>query len=276
MNRQYILLEFKCAFLLTSPSRGCKIGDGNSLLTLAGVEAASFFGTVITMANDSHKPLGGQLLAESERSAFYAWAHAHGFTRLNSSCEDLAEELWRDREGKVMSAGRIVSEHADWRVPPGEEVTESRRKPMVPPFTSVNRVEWSRLLPTVTLAMIMIGAVQLVIDSHHAAALTPSNQSASPLVESGDRTNLGLTVTTLSNQFQIRWNRESQAILASDHGVMKITVNGITEAVPFDPAQLRDGYLAYGPKTSDVSIRLEVTGQDGAMTSESVRSVTIP
>jgi hypothetical protein len=222
------------------------------------------------MANHPHKPLDAQPLSESERSAFYAWAHSQGFTRLNASCEDLAEELWRDREGKIISAGRIVGEHADWRVPP-EEVTESHRKPTVPPFTSMNRVEWLRLLPTATLGMIMVGAY-----SHHAAALPPSTQSTPPLAESGARTNLGLMVTALSNQLQIRWNRESPAILASDHGVMRITENGITEVVPFDPAQLRGGYVAYGPKTNDVSIRLQVTGKDGAMTSESVRLVAIP
>ncbi len=240
------------------------------------MEAASFFGTVTTMANDPHKQLDTQLPSESERSAFYAWAHAQGFTRLNASCEDLAEELWRDREGKIISAGRIVGEHADWRVPPREEVTESRRKPTVPLFASVNRVEWLRLLPTAALGMIIVGVLHLVIDSHHAAAPAPSNQSTPPLVESDDRTNLGLTVTALSNQFQIHWNRASRAILASDHGVMRITENGITEAVPFDPTQLRDGYVAYGPKTNDVSIRLEVTGKDGAMTSESVRLVASP
>lgn len=228
------------------------------------------------MANDSRKSLDTQLLSESERSAFYAWAHAQGFTRLNASFEQLGEELWRDAKGKIVSAGRIVDEHPDWRVPPGEQTTESRRKPTVPPFTSVNRLKWLRLMPTATLAMIMVGVLQLAIDSHHAAALPPSNPSTPPLVESGDRTNLGLTVTALSNQLQIRWNRESSAILASDHGVMRITENDITEAVPFDPAQLRDGYVAYGPKTNDVNIRLEVTGRDGATTSESVRSVALP
>jgi hypothetical protein len=228
------------------------------------------------MANDPLKPIDAQLLSESERSAFYAWAHAQGFARLNASCEDLSEELWRDREGKIISGGRIVGEHADWKVPPGEEVTKSRRKPTVPPFTSTNRVAWARLLPTATLGMIIVGVLQFAIDSHHGAALPPSNQSKPPLVESADRTNLGLTVSALSNQIQIRWNRESQAIVASDHGVMRITENGITEVVPFYPTQLRDGYMAYGPKTNDVSIRLQVTGKDGAMTSESVRLVAIP
>ena len=223
-----------------------------------------------TTANSPHKPLNAQPLSESERSAFYAWAHEQGFTRLNASCEDLAEELWRDREGKIISGGRIVAEHAHWKVPRGDESPKAR-KPTVPPFTSVNRVEWLRLLPTAALGMIMVGAY-----SPHAAAPPPSTQSTPPMVESGDRTNLGLTVTALSNQLQVRWNRESPAILASDHGVMRITENGITEAVPFDPAQLRDGYVAYGPKTNDVSIRLAVTGKDGAMISESVRLVATP
>lgn len=228
------------------------------------------------MANDSQKPRDAQPLSESERPKFYAWAHAQGFTRLNASCEDLAEELWRDREGKIISGGRIFGEHADWRVPAAEEVKEPRRKPAVPRFMTMNRVEWLRLLPTATLGMILVGVLQLAIDSHHAAGPSASNQSTPPLNESGDGTNLGLTVTALANQYQIRWNRESRAILASDHGVMRITENGITEVVPFDPTQLRDGYVAYGPKTNDVSIRLQVSGKDGAMTSESVRLVALP
>jgi len=75
---------------------------------------------------------------------------------------------------------------------------------------------------------------------------------------------------------EIRWNRESAAIATSDKAVIKITEDGRTEVVPFDQTQLRDGYVAYTPKTSDVSIRLEVTGKDGATTSESIRSVAIP
>jgi hypothetical protein len=228
------------------------------------------------MANDARKPLDGPLLSESERSAFYAWAHGRGFTRLNASSEDLAEELWRDRDGKIISAGRIVGEHAGWRVPRGDKAPESRGKPTAPPLASANRVNWPRLIPTAALGMIVVWVLQLAIDSPHATAPSSARQSAPPKAESSDRTNLGLTVTALSNQFQIRWNRQSRAILASDHGVMRITENGITEVVPFDPGQLRDGYVAYGPKTNDVSIRLQVTGKDGAMTSESVRLVAIP
>ena len=74
------------------------------------------------MANDSRKSLDTQLLSESERSAFYAWAHAQGFTRLNASFEQLGEELWRDAKGKIVSAGRIVDEH-----PTGGSHLENRR-----------------------------------------------------------------------------------------------------------------------------------------------------
>jgi hypothetical protein len=100
--------------------------------------------------------------------------------------------------------------------------------------------------------------------------------AAPPPTEAVAAAGLGLTVTTHSHQLEIRWNRESAVIQASDRGTMKITDDGITESVPFDQSQLRDGYVAYAPKTSDVSIRLEVTGKDGDTTSESIRSVAIP
>ncbi len=114
-----------------------------------------------------------------------------------------------------------------------------------------------------------------------AAASVPTESSASeiaapsPSAPNNDN-ELGLNVTPRQHQLEIRWNRNSAAIAESDRGVMKITEDGITEAVPFDPTQLRDGYVAYTPKTSDVNIRLEVTGKDGGTTSESIRSVAIP
>jgi len=46
--------------------------------------------------------------------------------------------------------------------------------------------------------------------------------------------------------------------------------------VPFEARELREGYVAYTPKTNDVSIRFEVTGADGAATTESIRVVAIP
>lgn len=136
-----------------------------------------------------------------------------------------------------------------------------------------DRIRWSRLLPTAALMVVGIGALQLATSSNRTAA---AEVAAPAAAEAGSETRLGLTVTSRQQQLDIRWNRESPVIAASDKGVMRITEDGITEVVPFDQDQLRDGYVAYTPKTNDVSIRLEVTGKDGGATSESIRSVAIP
>jgi hypothetical protein len=134
------------------------------------------------------------------------------------------------------------------------------------------------LLPTAALAIIAVGAVQLTMSSRRTVAETPTQTetAASGTAPVSDENALALTVTPLPRQLDIRWNRESEAIKESKEGVMRITEDGITEALPLDQNQLRDGYVAYAPKTTDVSIRLEVTGRNGQTTSESVRSVAIP
>jgi hypothetical protein len=43
-----------------------------------------------------------------------------------------------------------------------------------------------------------------------------------------------------------------------------------------DARELQEGYVAYTPKTNDVSIRFEVTAVNGAATAESIRVVAIP
>jgi len=120
-------------------------------------------------------------------------------------------------------------------------------------------------------------AVAAAPSATESAASETSTSAALPMAMGAETENgLALSVTSRQHQLEIRWNRESAAIAASDQGVMKITDDGITEAVPLDPSQLRDGYVSYTPKTTDVNIRLEVTGRDGGTTSESVRAVAIP
>jgi hypothetical protein len=186
--------------------------------------------------------------------------------------------------GFPLDASQLADGHPGWRYPNPLEGTQPAARPWsprtqvpeqttpLPPAHSsgVERIRWSRLLPTAALMVICIGALQLATNSNRTVAAAPA------LTEPGNETRLGLTLTTRPHQLEIRWNRESAAIAACDKGVMRITDNGITEVVPFDQGQLRDGYVAYTPKTNDVSIRLEVTGQDGGATSESIRSVAIP
>jgi hypothetical protein len=196
--------------------------------------------------------------------------------------------------GFPLDAGQLASGHPGWRYPnpldptqpaaiqppPLPRPPEPEPVPASPFSSSEDRIRWSRLLPTAALVVICIWALQYAMNSNRttAAASAPTETSASEIAASppNNENDLGLNVTPRQHQLEIRWNRNSAAIAESDRGVMKITEDGITEAVPFDQTQLRDGYVAYTPKTSDVNIRLEVTGKDGGTTSESIRSVAIP
>lgn len=227
------------------------------------------------MADDSRKvPKAGTIL-ESERAAFYLWAVKRGFTRLHHASDEIIEELWRDRAGVMKSAGRIVSEHPDWRQSDSEVTTAPPRKPAMWVLTSQEARRWLGLFPTMALVIIIVGAFLRATDSRETTAAS-SRETAQSSPVPGDRVGLGLTVTSRSNQLEIRWNKASAAITESVRGVLKITDDGITEALPFDQAEFHDEYVTYTPKTNDVSIRLEVTGKDGGTISESVRSVRIP
>jgi hypothetical protein len=230
----------------------------------------------LTMADDSRKIPNAETLLESDRAAFYAWTAKRGFTRLNQTNDEINEELWRDRQGVMKSAARLVSEHPNWRQPDPEAAAAPTPKaaPAPKPAMRVPDSEeagrWLRLIPTMALAIIMVGAFQRTTDSR--VAIAPSLETA-PLSRGDD---LGLTVTSRSNQLEIRWNKASAAMTGSIGSVLKITDDGITEALPFDQGRFQEEFVAYTPKTNDVSIRLEVTGRDGGRTSESVRAVTIP
>jgi hypothetical protein len=214
--------------------------------------------------------------------------------------------------GFPFDAGRLVNGHPGWRYrvpidtapepaplpPPGPQApgwtAPSSRPPravdwtMPPPPVSPasgSGIRWGRLAPTVILVAISVGALQIATSSKQTAAtaaasgIAASETAATELVAQAspsDERSLGLSVTSRQRQLEIRWNRESAAVATSIKAVMRITEDGITEVVPFDQTQLRDGYVAYTPKTNDVSIRLEVTGKDGGTMSESVRSVAIP
>jgi hypothetical protein len=151
--------------------------------------------------------------------------------------------------------------------------------PPVPP-SAENGIRWGRLAPTVVLAALAIATIQYLTNRAGAVSAAASAEApaavASVEAAASDDPGLGLSVKALPHQLEIRWNRQAGPIAASEKGEMKITEEGITESVPFDQSQLQDGYVAYTPKTNDVSIRLEVTGKDGATSSESVRTVAIP
>lgn len=239
-----------------------------------------------TMADDLRNVPKGERLLESERADFYAWAEKQGHLRLDRANPQLSEELWRDREGVMKTGEWLIEEYRnrrplDWdatigRVsqpvmrfagaPSSGQLLDSRR---VSRFLSYARTTsqqargWLRLFPTVALAMIAVGALQQAI------GFRSSVHAQEPVA-------LGLTVTSRSRQLEIRWNRSSSAVTDAVGGVLKITDDGTTQALPFDATQFQDEYVAYTPKTNNVSVRLETTTKDGGMTAESVRWLTMP
>jgi hypothetical protein len=126
---------------------------------------------------------------------------------------------------------------------------------------------WLRLLPTFALFGLVTAGIQMLWPSRTAGATQATSDEAS---------RLGLKVAVQPQQLEIHWDRRSTRILAAEKGVIEIAEGDVTEKIPIDSQDLRDGFVAYTPKTNDVSIRFEVSGADGDSTTESVRVVAIP
>ncbi|MGA2879687.1 MAG: hypothetical protein ABSG13_12115 [Bryobacteraceae bacterium] len=226
---------------------------------------------------------------ESDAALFY-WQHGGAYPR------DFGF-------GFPLDAAQLADGHPGWRYPDPLEDTQipvshrleapeppPRPAPRVmppmppPPVSRIPRegIRWSRLVPTAAVVVLGISALQLATNSNHSVSAAPSATGTAPSQVSaapatpGKQTILGLAVVSRPHQLEIRWNRESAAITESDRGVMKITEAGVTQAIPFDQRQLRDGYVAYTPTTTDVRITFDVTGQNGGTTTDAIRSVAIP
>lgn len=135
-------------------------------------------------------------------------------------------------------------------------------------------ISWMGLLATTALFSIGTSAVLMGLDSRHpatamaAAAAAPATAAfASPL---------GLKVISRKQQVEIRWDHEKRAVLNAGKGLIKITEGEMTELIPLDLRDLRDGYVSYTSMTNDVRIRFEVSEADGTSVTESARVVAIP
>ncbi len=190
---------------------------------------------------------------------------------------------WQDGQAQPRDFGfgfpfdptKLAGGHPGWRFPdPFEAEEEVPAQSVFQPTSSdpVEGVRWLRLLPTMALVVIGIVATQIAWNSRR----TASTESAPPATPAVYETPLGLKVNSQPHQLEIRWNRAASAIAAAAKGTLNISEGGVTEAVPFEARELREGYVAYTPRTNDVSIRFEVAGTDGGVTTESIRVVAIP
>ncbi len=178
--------------------------------------------------------------------------------------------------GFPFDAAKLAGGHPEYFPDPLEPEQEglarsvSRRAPTAPVGALSAGIRWSRLLPTMAITILGVGAIQMAMDSQ--ATISAASAPTATAYE----TPLGLKVTAQPGQLEIRWNRAASAVSTATKGTMSISEAGVTEAAPFDARELKEGYVAYTPKTNDVSIRFEVTAADGAATAESIRVVAIP
>jgi hypothetical protein len=192
--------------------------------------------------------------------------------------------------GFPLDAVKLAGGHPGWRFPdPLEAIEEAPEEsanhwvPEAPVVASRSEgIRWSRLLPTAVLVVAAIVATQVLWNSRGKASanVTPAAEPVTvpeiPVTQASYESALALKVAPLPHQLEIRWNRAAPAIASATKGSMSISEGGVTESIPFDQQELREGYVAYTPKTNDVSVRLEVMGKDGAVTRESIRVVAIP
>jgi hypothetical protein len=208
--------------------------------------------------------------------------HGHG---------EAALFYWHDGQPQPRDSGfgfpfdeaKLAGGHPGWRF--ADPIEVERQAPAQSTFGRVpatGNVRWSRLLPTIVLVVVAIVLTQMAWSSRGttSANSAPESETAEPkpasTTPSNYETALGLKVIAPPHQLEIRWNRAAPAIASAVKGTLSISEAGVTEAIPFDPQELREGYVAYTPKTNDVSIRFEVSGATGAATTESVRVVAIP
>ena len=123
---------------------------------------------------------------------------------------------------------------------------------------------WIPLIPTAVIAMILTGAGAAMVGSSHRSSSETVTQAVA------DDSSLGLRVTQKSHQLVIQWNPNAAAILKAQSGTVRIVDGTATQVAEFNGQELREGYVAFEPSSREVTVRVEVKAQDGAMTTESV------
>lgn len=179
--------------------------------------------------------------------------------------------------GFPFDEAKLAGGHPGWRFPDPFEADETPDPPDdfdAPEERPSEGIPWMRLLPTGFLVVVAIILTQMLWSSRGESTAASSNPAAE--IVQVRQSLLGLSVSSQPHQMDIRWDRAAPAVAGAQKGVMRITDDGVTEAIPIEARELREGSVAYVPKTNDVDIRFEVTAADGSVTAESVRAIAIP
>jgi len=184
--------------------------------------------------------------------------------------------------GFPFDAAKLAGGHPGWRFPDPIEPKQKappqsafRRTPEAPVVAPREGIRWSRLWPTTALTAVAVLAAQVTWNSSgtKSAGAAPASETSS---ESAYQMPLGLKVTSQPGQLGIRWNGAAPTVAVAIRGALDISEANVTQAIALDMRGLQEGYFAYTPKTSNVSIQFEVTAADGSAIAESIRAVATP
>jgi hypothetical protein len=125
----------------------------------------------------------------------------------------------------------------------------------------------------ITAVAVLVAQVGWNSRETKSAGVAPASET-SP--ESAYQMPLGLKVTSRPGQLEVRWNGAAPAVAAAIRGRLRISEANATQVIALDVQGLREGYFAYTPKTSNVSIQFEVAAADASAIAESVRAVATP
>jgi hypothetical protein len=87
---------------------------------------------------------------------------------------------------------------------------------------------------------------------------------------------IGLQLDRAGGLLEIIWDRNSAIVANSQGGYLTIRDGGELKEILLNPSDIHTGHLYYGPNSSDLGIRLELSQQDGETASESIRVVGPP
>jgi hypothetical protein len=140
-----------------------------------------------------------------------------------------------------------------------------------PPPSPPRRHSWLSVAATWTIA---VGATMLCLDGRSLFShRRPETAETRPVVVSNP---LSLQVDRSAGLLEILWNRTSNLAMNSQGGFLTIRDGKLLKQLQLDPGEIRVGHVYYGPRSTDLGVRLEVAAENGETASESVRVVGAP
>ena len=82
---------------------------------------------------------------------------------------------------------------------------------------------------------------------------------------------LGLRVEVQGSSLRLTWNHQAHSVQGAKEGILRIDDGSQHREAYLDTAQVSTGSILYRPSSDDVVFRLEIRGEVGAPSSESVR-----